>query len=342
MGKRIAVLGTGAIGSSVGADLTEAGEDVILVDQWPAHVEAMKAGGLHVRMPDREVHAQVRAHHLCELAGLNRTLDLVFCAAKSYDTHWLAHFIKPYLSPGGVFVSLQNSLNEETTVPILGFERVVGSVIELGGELFEPGRVKRFTTRARTWFAVGELHGRLTPRVSEIASVLSAVGRCEVTANVWGGKWSKLTVNCMEQAVAGILGIYDFEVAENGQVLALCVRLGRECVQVGTTLGYRLEPIFGLAAEEFLASTDDGLQALLFTLFSHVGREARNSVLQDHLKGRRSEVARLNGLVVRKGQEAGVPTPLNAAVTELSRQIEERKLTPGRHNMPLLEELFKM
>ncbi len=56
MGKRIAVLGTGAIGSSVGADLTEAGEDVVLVDQWPAHVEAMKAGGLHIRMPDREVH----------------------------------------------------------------------------------------------------------------------------------------------------------------------------------------------------------------------------------------------------------------------------------------------
>ena len=52
MSKRIAVLGAGAIGSSVGADLTEAGEDVVLIDQWPAHVEAMRTEGLRVVMPD--------------------------------------------------------------------------------------------------------------------------------------------------------------------------------------------------------------------------------------------------------------------------------------------------
>ncbi|MBI3068292.1 MAG: NAD-binding protein [Betaproteobacteria bacterium] len=52
MEKKIAVLGAGAIGSSVGADLARAGYDVVLIDQWPAHVEAMKAGGLRVVMPD--------------------------------------------------------------------------------------------------------------------------------------------------------------------------------------------------------------------------------------------------------------------------------------------------
>ena len=52
MTKRIAVLGAGAIGSSVGADLTAAGLDVIIVDQWPAQVETMKREGLRIAMPD--------------------------------------------------------------------------------------------------------------------------------------------------------------------------------------------------------------------------------------------------------------------------------------------------
>jgi 2-dehydropantoate 2-reductase len=65
MGKRIAVLGTGAIGSSVGADMTRAGHDVWLVDQWPEHVEVMRSKGLHITMPEGDLDIKVRALHLC-------------------------------------------------------------------------------------------------------------------------------------------------------------------------------------------------------------------------------------------------------------------------------------
>jgi 2-dehydropantoate 2-reductase len=57
---KIAVLGSGANGSCVGADLTKAGLDVTLIDQWPAHVEAMKADGLDVTLPDE--HLQIPVH----------------------------------------------------------------------------------------------------------------------------------------------------------------------------------------------------------------------------------------------------------------------------------------
>ena len=70
MGKRIAVLGTGAIGSSVGADLTRAGHDVWLIDQWPEHVEVMRSKGLHVTMPEGDLDIKVRALHLCEVASV--------------------------------------------------------------------------------------------------------------------------------------------------------------------------------------------------------------------------------------------------------------------------------
>jgi 2-dehydropantoate 2-reductase len=89
MDKQIAVLGTGGIGSCIGADLTRAGHNVLLIDQWPAHVEAMKTQGLHVTMRGEESCVPVQAVHLCELAGLKPQFDIVFLTVKSYDTCWM-------------------------------------------------------------------------------------------------------------------------------------------------------------------------------------------------------------------------------------------------------------
>ena len=75
--KQIAVLSTGAIGSSIGADLAHAGYKVSLIDQWPAHVEAMQVNGLRVKMPGSELRTPVNAYHLCELSSLNRQFDIV-------------------------------------------------------------------------------------------------------------------------------------------------------------------------------------------------------------------------------------------------------------------------
>jgi 2-dehydropantoate 2-reductase len=89
-----------------------------------------------------------------------------------------------------------------------------------------------------------------------------------------------------------------------------------------------------------MGSTDEVLKKNLRTLVSHMGKEARNSVLQDHLKGRYSEVDQLNGLVVKKGQAAGVPTPLNTAVTVVTAQIQKGDLKPDRSNLEILKKLM--
>jgi 2-dehydropantoate 2-reductase len=253
----------------------------------------------------------------------------------------MVEFIKPYLRPTGVLVSVQNSLNDEWIAPVIGYERDIGCVIELSAELYEPGQVKRNTDREQTWFALGELHGRVTPRVQEIARILGASGRTVVTQNIWGAKWTKLTVNSMSQAVAGVLGMFEGEIPDHPKLLELCIRLGKEALQVGAALGYCMEPIFGLGPEAFLGTPGEVLETSLKTLLSHIGRRSRNSTLQDHLKGRKSEIDFLNGLVVKKGREAGIPTPLNEAMVALTRQIEQKDLRSDLANLPLLERLLE-
>jgi 2-dehydropantoate 2-reductase len=340
-GRKIAVLGAGAIGSSVGADLIRAGHDVTIVDQWPAQVEALKASGLTIRMPDEEVKAAVRALHLCDLASANLEFDIVLLAVKSNDHRWMAELIRPYLKSDGVLVAVQNGMNDDSLASVVGRDRVVGCVVELSAEIFTPGLVKRNTTHATTWFAVGELDGFYTPRVQEIAALLGNVGRCDVTNNIYGAKWTKLIANTMTMGPFGLLGLSNSEAANLPGMFDISVRLGRESLAVGAALGYRVEPIFGLRADEFAGSSDENLVTAMKTLLGHVSR-GRTAPIHDHIKGRRSEMEFIPGVVARKGRELGIPTPCNDVVVELDRQINKGLLEMDRSNFARLQERIRL
>jgi 2-dehydropantoate 2-reductase len=331
MSRSIAVLGAGAIGSSVGADLTEAGEDVVLIDPWPAHVEAMRNGGLRVVMPDLDLETLVRALHIGELASERPMFDILLLAAKSYDTTWMCHLIAPYLADDGLLVGLQNGMNEEMITPIVGRERTVACVVELSAEIWEPGLVQRDTTRSGTWFAVGELDGAITDRVEEVAALLRNSARVDVTDNIFGAKWSKLVVNSMTMGPYSLLGLKNWEASALPGMTEISVRIGRESATVGQALGYRLEPIFGMTAEQFSGEGDEMLVNAIRVLHGHIGKDATTATVQDQKKGRRTELDHITGTVVRKGREAGVPTPANDAVIELAGEITrgERKMEPA-------------
>ena len=330
------MLGAGAIGSSIAADLTQAGLDVTVIDQWPAHVEAMQAAGLRVTMTDNDVQTAVRALHLCDLASTALKFDIVFLAVKSNDHRWMAEYIKPHLKPDGIVVGTQNGMNDDSIAEIIGRGRTLGCVVELQAELFTPGLIKRNTTRQGTWFSVGELDGAYTPRVREIETIMRNVGKVEVTNNIYGAKWTKLIVNTMTMGPFGLLGLRNFEAAALPGMLDISLRLGKESLAVGAALGYRMEPLFGLRADEFAGSSDENLVTTMETLMSHVGG-GRTAPIHDHIKGRASEIEFISGVVSRKGRELGIATPLNDAVVEIDRQINRGEIKMERANFELLK-----
>ena len=340
MQRKIAVLGAGAIGSSLGADMTEAGYDVTIVDQWPAQVETLKADGIRVQMTDREVHVPVRALHLCDLASARLTFDIVFLAVKSNDHRWLAEFIKPYLRPDGVLVPTQNGFNDDSIAEVLGRNRVVGCAMELSAEIFTPGRVKRNTTRKTTWFALGELDGYSTPRVKELAEILGNVGRVDITGNIYGAKWTKLIANTMTMGPFGLTGLGNRDAAALPGMFDVSVSLGRESLAVGTAMGLRIEPIFGLRADEFAGTGDENLITAMKTLLGHISN-GRTAPIHDHMKGRTSEMEYIPGVVCRKGKELGIPTPFNDAVVALDREINAGTLAMDPSNFERLQAIVK-
>ncbi len=100
MSQKIAVLGTGANGSCIAANLVDAGRDVVLIDQWPSMSRRCGADGLRVTIRDGEPHRTVvRACHLCDIATFTAPFDVVLMAMKAYDTRWACELIKPHLPP---------------------------------------------------------------------------------------------------------------------------------------------------------------------------------------------------------------------------------------------------
>jgi 2-dehydropantoate 2-reductase len=245
--------------------------------------------------------------------------------------------VHPYLKPDGVVVGVQNGMNDDSIASIVGRSRSVGCVVELQAELFTPGLIQRNTTRQGTWFSLGELDGAYTPRIRELETLMGKVGRCEVTNNIYGAKWTKLIANSMTMGPFGLLGLRNFEAAALPGMFDISVKLGKEAYAVGTALGYRVEPIFGLRADEFAGSSDENLVTTMKTLLGHVGK-GRTAPIHDHMKGRRSEMEFISGVVSKRGRELGISTPCNDAVVELDRQINTGKLTMDPSNYELLRD----
>jgi 2-dehydropantoate 2-reductase len=345
MGTRIGIIGVGAIGSVVGGLLTKASHDVTLIDQWPEHVEAMKKVGLRLSGTCGEHLIPVRALHLHELQSEAEPFDAVFISVKSYDTEWAVALGLSYLKqPEGIVVDFQNGINDERVAAAAGRERCLGSVITIGAGMYEPGHAIR-TDRGQIGFKIGEHDGRVTERAQRLATILCDVAPTKVTTNLWGERWSKLSVNCMANGLAGLSGLGSAEVRTRDGVPRVAIHLAAEAIVVGRARGHEVEPIWGIAAQRFVDAAAGRQLAEVERDMSERAKElagGRPSLLQDVMRGRRTEVQYLNGYVSEQGRRVGIPTPFNDKVVELITRVPPGTLKPDPRNLePLVAMLPK-
>jgi 2-dehydropantoate 2-reductase len=340
---RIGIIGAGAIGCVVGGLLTKAGHDVTLVDQWPEHIETMKQRGLRLSGTCGEHTIPVKALHIHELQGVATPFEAIFVSVKSYDTEWAAQMALAYLKqPDGVVVDFQNGVNDERVASVVGKARCLGCVITIGAGMYEPGHAMR-TDSGSVGFKIGEHDGRDTPRAQALARVMNDVAGAKVTTNLWGERWSKLAVNCMANPLAGLSGLGSAEVRTAPIPRRIAIHVAAEVIQVGRAAGYEVEPIYGIDARRFVdAAQGKGWDAVEADMAASVKflTGGRPSMLQDVMKGRRTEIDYLNGYVSQQGKRLGVPTPVNDAVVAAVRQHGVGTLKPDPKNLePLVAAL---
>lgn len=341
MAKRLAFMGAGAIGGTIGGYLTRAGHDVTVIDAWPAHIDKIRADGLTVTTMEGVFTARPEALHVGELSATVNRYDIVFVSVKSYDTAWVTTLVGPHLAPGGVVVSAQNGINEDTIAGIVGWDRVIGCVVTIGATTVGPGHVERTSReRGRRSFALGDPTNTHSPRLQELRTILEDCGDVVVTDNLLGERWAKIATNSMANSVCGITGQTSAGMRMNPVTREIALRLAAEVVEVGTAHGVAIEKIGSIPAHKFVEARADAVvkaevERIIVEEAPKIGT-GRPSLAQDLAKHRRTEIDYLNGYVIRKGREAGVPTPFNDAVVDLTKQVEEGVLEPMVDNIWLV------
>ncbi len=360
---KIAVMGAGAIGGAIAAYLARDGYEITVIDQWPDHVDAIRSDGLKLTDVKDSFSVEVEALHLSDVAERDAQFDTVFLSVKSYDTKWATTFIERYLKPTGAVYPAQNGMNDEAVAEVVGFNRTVGCVPTISSAIYDPGHVIRTDPMQGLGFHVGELNGSVTPRAQAVADALGVIGPADATTNIWGARWSKLIANATGNAPSGLIGPHPEEMtADQRELLGLVqVAITAETLRVGTSLGFVFEPLFGplggVPQEEFIAATTttqyqdvkakvdavpaNGALGLSEEQIKRLGAPGRASLLQDVIKGRKTEANFLNGYIVEKGQLAGVETPVNAGVTEVMNRVDGGGLEPSPNNVDLLSEFLQ-
>jgi len=338
MGRKIAIMGAGAVGGYAGAHMVQAGEDVTFIDPWPEHVEHMKKHGLRVthahECPRILCSGSRAACHGCQQLSKEKPVDIAFVCMKSYDTAWATMLIQQYLAPDGMWCRCRNCMNEETIAGIVGWGQDAGLHREQHHpvNLPEPGHIHRGAGKggaAHTVFRAGEVHGRITPRAEEIGRLVGYADSAKVTGNLWGERWSKLVANVMGNGLSACTGLTGGQMLENEPIRRFSARLGSEAIRVGQALGYQLEEILHLPPET-IARAGEGDEAAMRACDEQRFKDGKKTAsgangLRWGRTCRKAGAPRStssNGFVAREGDKAGLACKANAVLTDIVKRVE--------------------
>jgi 2-dehydropantoate 2-reductase len=347
MGIRVAMVGCGAVGGFTAGHMARNGVDVTLIDAWPDHVAKMNRDGVSLRgvTEAESFDVPVRAIGITQVQDLQKEgpFDVAFISTKSYESQFAASLIKDYLAPRGFVVSLQNAINEERIASVVGWHRVVGCIASsISAELEAPALIQRHVPLrgdSYTVFRAGEVHGRITWRVELVAELMRHTDSAMTTRDLWGERWSKLVINSSHNGLSAATGLGGNGMATHDAARRVQIRMSAETIQVGQALGHVLQVKKGTQPAQWIAAANGDAKAMqdiediLLAETKSRGDGQRPSMGQDMQKGRKTEIAEINGHVVAKGAAVGIATPLNAAMVALVQRCERGDIVPDPKNI---------
>jgi 2-dehydropantoate 2-reductase len=297
---RVAVVGAGAVGGYFGGMLARAGAHVTLIGRR-VHVEVWNRDGLFVDSVNFQETIPVEAStEVSASAGAN----LVLFSVKSPDTEETARHLARHVSGDALVISLQNGVDNVERIRAAAALDPIAAVVYVASSMPAPGRIKH---DGRGDLLIGDLPGRSgPPRDAEIARVsnwFEAAGvPCRVSPTIDADLWTKLITNAALNAISAVVHAPYGDIVATAESRETVRQLVNECVAVARASGVPLPAV-------------DFVEMVL--RFAEKVGQVFSSTAQDLDRGRRTEVDALNGFVVRRGAELGVPTPVNQSLLAL-------------------------
>lgn len=323
---RMIVIGTGPIGGIIGGRLARAGHDITFVDIDKEHVAAIRDKGLQVDVPDGSFNVRIPIVFPHEIHG---QFDIGFIAVRSNYTPDALDTVMPHLTNAGLLVSMQNGINPPLLEQRVGPDRTLGVAIRMGCIRVAPGHVR---TAIRGHLYVGHLHGKTTPQLESVRALLDAVIPCEISDNILGVLWSKLTYTCL--GYFGSLADAPLAVScANEKYRRLLVAFFAEVVATGQAVGARFIPLAEYHPLDFQpGNAFDKRLALINEMAKSWKLDDRKGPLRQILRGVKTEVDFTLAHVVSEGWRLNLPTPVCQKLLEMIHELESGKRKLGLEN----------
>ncbi len=333
---RIAIMGSGAMGTVLGAYLTKNGCEADLIDSYEAHVDALNQNGAHI-IGTVDLTIPVRALLPGEMTGI---YDIVFLFTKQNANAQVLPALLPHLDEKSTVCTLQNGVPEPDVASYVGAHRTVGGTVLWGATFQEPGvsELTQDITKSDHLFEIGEMDGSAGERIRAVADALGRMGPAAVTDTLMASRWGKLVNNACMSGMSAVCGYTFGQVLDDPAARACLSYLGREVKRCCEAEGYFLPMLLGGHAPDSLGfdtqAEFDGNQRMFLDMYEGL-RPAKASMLQDLEKGKLTEVNMINGYVCKAGRKHGIPTPFNDAVVRIVCAVERGELRPDPDNVSL-------
>jgi 2-dehydropantoate 2-reductase len=303
-GKRIAVVGSGAVGGYYGGMLVQGGHDVHFLMR--SDLQAVRERGLTILTKGQEVRLpKVNAAGSTEEIG---PVDLVLIALKTTANAELRHLLSPLLGPDTTLLTLQNGLgNEEFLSANWGTERVLGALCFVCINRTAPGVIHHLDHGS---ISIGEFRRPASARVRAIAEAWGAVGvEAQAVDNLAGERWRKLLWNIPFNGLSIAARANVAQVLADDGLRSLARSLMDESLDAARRLGHEIPDSFADWQIERSAS---------------MGAYRASSMI-DYEEGRPVEVEAIWGEPLRQGTAAGAQMPRTGMLYQLIAALTKRR-----------------
>ena len=298
---KVCIVGCGAIGSLFAAHLAKLEDlEVWAFDQDKKHIDAIKADGLKVSGKSNLHTYPNAATDPLEIPAC----DFGIVATKSLHTRPAIESSARIFADGAV-CSVQNGVgNEEIIAEYV--PRVIRGTTFPAGHMVAPGHAEQ-DTGGKSWIGPFEPKPASREEIQVLARLLTESGMETLAMeDSRGAQWTKLIFNAATNPVGALTGLAHGAACDVPALRKVISGLVAEGVAVAYSLGIELDS----DPEELVDHARE------------VAYHHKASMLQDVLVRRPTEVAALNGGIVKFGQKMGVRTPLNQAIWALIEGLE--------------------
>jgi 2-dehydropantoate 2-reductase len=315
---KIVIMGAGAVGGVFGAFLAQAGQDVTLIGR-EAQVRAIESNGLEVYGVS---HARARPRALTDPSSIKEA-DLLLVAVKATDTLTALQALK-HLRPGCV-ASLQNGIGkDDLLLAHFGREPVIGAMTGMGATVEQPGKIN-YTMNNPTFF--GELDDRRSQRVEQIVATFNSAGLpAQIPRSIVSAEWSKLAFWLPMALLSALTRLEIYKVLMNKGLATLFVTIVKEVGAVAAANGVELEDCPPLLAGSIKQAPLEEAVAKVMErgrMFEKKGfTRAVNSVAQDVMAGKRTEMDATGGDLIRRAREKGISMPVTEIALTMVQAID--------------------